>query len=136
MGRKVIRNNISNQHRTVCINRELSDHDWSNGTNSNQQLYYIKIYKYYKRWRKLKKKVLTNKIIYDKIYLENKERGKKMKENEIEKIWDYLVESEIATEEEINLITCINGYSVETLNDVIYARTGYRSLDQLIDDEN
>lgn len=79
---------------------------------------------------------MTNKIIYDKIYLENKERGKKMKENEIEKIWDYLVESEIATEEELNLITCINGYSVETLNDVIYARTGYRSLDQLIDDEN
>lgn len=59
-----------------------------------------------------------------------------MKENEIEKIWDYLVESEIATEEELNLITCINGYSVETLNDVIYARTGYRSLDQLIDNEN
>lgn len=83
------------------------------------------------------KKALTNKIIYDKIYLENKERGKeKMKENEIEKIWDYLVESEIATEEELDLITCINGYSVETLNDVIYARTGYRSLDQLIDDEN
>lgn len=59
-----------------------------------------------------------------------------MKENEIEKIWDYLVESEIATEEELDLITCINGYSVETLNDVIYARTGYRSLDQLINDEN
>lgn len=59
-----------------------------------------------------------------------------MEKNEIEKIWDYLVESEIATEEELNLITCINGYSVETLNDVIYARTGYRSLDQLIDNEN
>ena len=59
-----------------------------------------------------------------------------MKENEIDRIWDYLVESEIATEEELDLITCINGYSVETLNDVIYARTGYRSLDQLIDDEN
>lgn len=83
------------------------------------------------------KKVLINVTIYDKIYLENKERGKeKMKENEIEKIWDYLVESEIATEEELELITCINGYSVETLNDVIYARTGYRSLDQLIDNEN
>lgn len=59
-----------------------------------------------------------------------------MKENKIAKIWDYLVESEIATEEELDLITCINGYSVETLNDVIYARTGYRSLDQLIDNEN
>lgn len=59
-----------------------------------------------------------------------------MKENRIDKIWDYLVESEIATEEELDLITCINGYSVETLNDVIYARTGYRSLDQLIDAEN
>ena len=79
---------------------------------------------------------MTNKIIYDKIYLENKERGKKMKENEIDRIWDYLIESGIATEKELDLITCINGYSVETLNDVIYARTGYRSLDQLIDDEN
>ena len=80
------------------------------------------------------KKVLKNMIIYDKIYLENKERGKKMKENEINKIWDYLVESEIATKEELDLITCINGYSVETLNDVIYARTGYHNIDQLKND--
>jgi len=48
-----------------------------------------------------------------------------------EKIWDYLIETGIATDEELKLVTCINGYSEKTLNDVIYARTGYRDLDQL-----
>lgn len=53
----------------------------------------------------------------------------------LEETWDYLIESGIATEEELKLVTCINGYKVETLNDVIYARTAYRSLDQLIECE-
>jgi hypothetical protein len=55
-------------------------------------------------------------------------------DKEIEKIWDYLLENEIATQDELELITNINGYNVETLNDVLYAKTGYRSIDQL-DDE-
>jgi len=42
-----------------------------------------------------------------------------------EKIWDYIIENQIATEEELKLITCINGYKEEALNAVIYARTGY-----------
>ena len=46
-------------------------------------------------------------------------------------LWDELIELGIATQEELKLITCINGYSEETLNDVIYARTGYRSIEQL-----
>lgn len=46
-------------------------------------------------------------------------------------LWDYLIENSIATQEELELITSINGYSVETLNDVIYARTGYHDLEQL-----
>ncbi len=48
------------------------------------------------------------------------------------KIWDYLIESGIATQEELELVTNINGYTEETLNDVIYARTGYRNLEQLL----
>jgi hypothetical protein len=48
-----------------------------------------------------------------------------------ERIWDYIIESEIATDEELKLVTCINGYNEETLNSVIYARTGYRSVEQL-----
>jgi hypothetical protein len=50
-----------------------------------------------------------------------------------EQVWDYLVESQIATEEELKLVTCINGYSIESLESVIYARTGYRSIEQLLD---
>ena len=52
-----------------------------------------------------------------------------------EQLWDYLVEQGIATEEELQLVTNINGYSVETLNDIIYARTGYHDVEQL-EDEN
>ena len=47
------------------------------------------------------------------------------------KIWDYLINSGIATEQELILITNINGYNIESLNQVIFARTGYRSLKQL-----
>lgn len=50
-------------------------------------------------------------------------------------LWDYLIEQCVATEDELQLITNINGFSVETLNDVIYARTGYRDYYQLADIE-
>ena len=49
----------------------------------------------------------------------------------LDEMWDYLIEAEIATEEELKLITAINGYNEETLCDVLYVRTGYRSFDQL-----
>ena len=52
---------------------------------------------------------------------------------EFETTWNYLVENGIATSEEISLIAQINGYTVETLNDIIYARTGYHDLEQLED---
>jgi hypothetical protein len=42
----------------------------------------------------------------------------------------------IATEKEIMLVTKINGFSVETMNDILYARTGYRSIEQLEDEED
>jgi hypothetical protein len=41
----------------------------------------------------------------------------------LENTWDNLVNYGIATEEELQLITDINGYNLEALNDVIYART-------------
>lgn len=47
------------------------------------------------------------------------------------KIWDYIIENQIATEEELKLVTCINGYNEDTLNSVIYARTGYHNMEQL-----
>ncbi len=48
-------------------------------------------------------------------------------------IWDYIVETGIATEDELRLITSINGTNEDSLNDVLYSRTGYRSLEQLIE---
>ena len=56
-------------------------------------------------------------------------KGTKM-EKRIEKIWDYLVSNGIATEEELQLITCINGYNEKSLNDVLYVRAAYHSIEQ------
>ena len=49
-------------------------------------------------------------------------------------IWDAIVEHGIATEEELELVTAINGYHDDALNDVIYVRTGYRNIEQLLED--
>ena len=55
--------------------------------------------------------------------------------NDVESIWDYLVDKGIATEQELILVTYINGYNIESLNDIIYVRTGYRNAEQLQEDE-
>ena len=49
-------------------------------------------------------------------------------------IWDAIIEYGIATEEELSLVTAINGYNEDALNDVIYVRTGYRNIEQLLED--
>ena len=59
--------------------------------------------------------------------------GNKM--NDIESTWDFLVDTGIATEQELHLVTCINGYSMESLNDVIYVRTAYQDAEQLQEEE-
>jgi len=46
-------------------------------------------------------------------------------------IWDYLIDNGVATEDELRLVTNINGYNENALNDVIYSKTGYRDLEQL-----
>lgn len=53
----------------------------------------------------------------------------------IERLWDAIVEYAIATEEELQLVTAINGYTEEALNSVIYARTGYRTFEQYFECE-
>lgn len=47
-------------------------------------------------------------------------------------LWDAIVNNGIATEDELNLISNINGWRIETLKDVLYVRTGYRDLEQFI----
>ena len=50
--------------------------------------------------------------------------------NKFDKFYDYLVDYGVATEDEINLVCNINGSSVDTLNSILYARLGLRSLNQ------
>lgn len=52
---------------------------------------------------------------------------------ELNKYWDYLILKGIATEDELQLVTNILGYKKETLDSILYARTGFNSIDQLID---
>ena len=52
-----------------------------------------------------------------------------------DEMWTRLVDDGIATEEEIQLVTDINGYSVETMLAILYARTGYRNFEQMEDEE-
>jgi hypothetical protein len=48
-------------------------------------------------------------------------------------LWDNLLEYGFATEEELHLVTSINGSTVESLESVLYVRTGYRDWEQYID---
>lgn len=43
-----------------------------------------------------------------------------------EKVVDWLIECVGVSIEAINLVETINGTSIETLNDIVYATTGYR----------
>jgi len=52
----------------------------------------------------------------------------------LNELWNEIVNDEIATEDELRLITDINGYNEETLNDVIYARTGCRDIEQFLEE--
>lgn len=49
---------------------------------------------------------------------------------ELTSAWDKLLEMGLH-EETLQIVTDINGYSIETLQDVLYAAFGYRSFDQL-----
>ena len=55
---------------------------------------------------------------------------------DLSKLWDNILSYGIATEEELQLISSINGYNETTLNDVIYVRTGYHTIDEYIRCEN
>ena len=51
-------------------------------------------------------------------------------EKEYNELWDFLIEYNIATEAELDLIARINGWQLESLEDVLFVRTGYRDLQQ------
>ena len=52
-------------------------------------------------------------------------------DEEKNELYDYLIDCNIATIREICLVTSINGYNIESLESILYSRTGYRSLEQI-----
>ena len=50
--------------------------------------------------------------------------------NQITELWDMLVDNGLATEQTLQVVTSINGNTLETLNDVLYAVTGCRCIEQ------
>lgn len=54
---------------------------------------------------------------------------------EIADTWDLIIDNGIATEEELQLVTSINGYNMDVLNDVIEVRTGYHDIFQYLESE-
>ena len=49
--------------------------------------------------------------------------------------YEYLVDNGIATDDEIILVTNINGYNLESLNAILFARTGWHDLEQVLEME-
>lgn len=52
----------------------------------------------------------------------------------IGQIYDYLIENQLFSDGELSLLCCINGYSVDTLNNAIFARYGFRDFESLKED--
>ena len=40
-------------------------------------------------------------------------------------LWEFIIDNNIATESELQLVTSINGWTEETMNDVIYAKKDF-----------
>lgn len=57
-----------------------------------------------------------------------------MLDERVEYIWDTLEELGIATREEIGLAVALCGTNEETLNRILYIRTGYRTIEQMYED--
>ena len=53
---------------------------------------------------------------------------------QFDEIYNFLTENQFFTDEELILLCCINGHSVDTLNSAIYARYGFRNIEGLLDD--
>ena len=51
-----------------------------------------------------------------------------------DEMWDILRDYEIASEETLTVVVNINGYTEDTMLDILYATTGFRNFEQLADD--
>ena len=49
-------------------------------------------------------------------------------------LWDFIIDNNIATEDEVRLVTDINGWNEKTMTDIIYTKIGLRSYEQCKDE--
>jgi len=56
-------------------------------------------------------------------------------EERIELLWNYLLDVVQVSEQTLHIVTDLNGYNLETLEDLLYVITGYRTLEQLLDEK-
>ena len=54
----------------------------------------------------------------------------------LQEYYDYLVDYEIVSEETLDIITRINGYNEDTLDDVLYCVSGYHDIEQYLEYED
>lgn len=52
-------------------------------------------------------------------------------DEELQEIWNFIIKKGIATDDELDLVTGIDGLCKEVLEDIIYYRTGYRDYEQI-----
>ena len=53
----------------------------------------------------------------------------------LEEAWDKLIDLGVS-EDTLITVTNINGYSLESLEDILYSEFGYHNFDQFEDEEN
>ena len=56
-------------------------------------------------------------------------------DKDTEELYCHLMVYGIATEKEISLVCSINGTNLDSLESILYSRTGYRDLEQIKDME-
>ena len=53
--------------------------------------------------------------------------------DQLNNMYDTILELELATFEELELVTSINGFNEQAMNDIVYVREGYQTLDQYLE---
>ena len=54
-------------------------------------------------------------------------------QDQLTHMYDTILELGLCTFEELELVTCINGFNEQAMNDIVYVREGYRTLGQYLE---
>jgi len=52
---------------------------------------------------------------------------------QLNNMYDTMIELGLCTFEELELVTSINGFNAQAMNDIVYVRYGYNTLDQYVE---